>query len=55
MVSAKTELYTKYYGNTKESMINLTTGDIKSQKQENHHPGDLGYSETSNLYIHIWL
>lgn len=38
MVSAKIELYTKYYGNTKESMINLTTGDIKSQKQESKKP-----------------
>lgn len=38
MVSAKTELYIKNYGNTKESMINLPTVDIKSQKQESKKP-----------------
>lgn len=33
VVSAVIELYTKYYGNTKESTINLTTVDIKSQNK----------------------
>lgn len=34
MVSVVTELWSKYYRNTKESTTNSTPVDVKSQKQE---------------------